>query len=197
MTRPILRPLTELEQCVLGVIWRRRPCSAYDVRIQFERSLSRDWSSSAGSIYPTIRRLRDLDLVAEASASGPRKRKLLELTDTGFHRLREWIAGIDAAATSPTYDPVRTRFTFIDALDPRDRVPTILGAIAGTGASLDRVLGYCDALGDDGAGVEALAARGAIYELRARLAWLEELLAAPGDAPIGDDAAARSLIPSG
>jgi PadR family transcriptional regulator len=56
------RALTELESCVLGVVWQRGPCTAYTVRREH-------WSSSAGSIYPVLARLESLGLIDGEEAS--------------------------------------------------------------------------------------------------------------------------------
>src|SRR6476659_7226575 len=55
--------LTELEQCVLGVIWRDGPMTAYEIAALFTKSLSPYWSGSAGAIYPVVQRLRKRGLV--------------------------------------------------------------------------------------------------------------------------------------
>ena len=41
--------LSELEAVVLGLIWAEGPCTAYSVRLTVRRSLSDQWSGSAGA----------------------------------------------------------------------------------------------------------------------------------------------------
>ncbi|HEY0116843.1 MAG TPA: PadR family transcriptional regulator [Allosphingosinicella sp.] len=167
---------TELEYCALGVIWRRGPCSAYEVRSEFARSPSAFWSASAGSIYPVVGRLVAARLVAATERQvGRRKSKLLELTDSGLAALRSWICTLDRASTAATYDPIRTRFSFLDAVpDPERRDAVIATALAETRARLDELCAEEQGLGGAAHDMERIAMRGARRELEARIAWLGE-----------------------
>jgi DNA-binding PadR family transcriptional regulator len=161
---------TELEHCVLGVIWQRGPCSAYAVRAEFAKSLSAHWSASAGSIYPVVERLVDAGLVrARARSNGRRASRELTISKRGLSSLRRWIERIDRTATSATYDSVRTRFLFFKALPlEEDRNAAFAKAVEETKASLAEL----EALDERDEPMEALATLGAQYELKARLAWL-------------------------
>jgi DNA-binding PadR family transcriptional regulator len=172
---------TELEHCVLGVIWQRGPCSAYRVRSEFAKSPSAHWSASAGSIYPVAERLIAAGLVRVThTQTGARATRELTVTPEGVAAIRSWIARIDRLATSATYDPVRTRLLFIHALDSvEDRRQVLRSASAETQARLAEL----EALDLTGEPMEALVMLGARHELQARLAWLleiEPILAAGG-----------------
>src|SRR4051812_8987838 len=56
--------INQLDAVVAGVIWRDGPITAYRIREVFKQSLSPAWSSSAGTIYPTVGRLIRGGLVA-------------------------------------------------------------------------------------------------------------------------------------
>jgi DNA-binding PadR family transcriptional regulator len=164
---------TELEYCVLGVIWQRGPCSAYAVRSEFAKSPSAHWSASAGSIYPVVTRLVAAGLVsARPSSKGRRVSQELRVTRPGVAALRSWIGLIDRAATSATYDSVRTRLLFLRALpNEAEREAVLDQAMEETKARVAELL----TLNETNEPMEALATLGAVYELEARLGWLAEI----------------------
>jgi DNA-binding PadR family transcriptional regulator len=164
---------TELEHCVLGVIWQRGPCSAYAVRAEFAKSPSGHWSDSAGSIYPVVERLRHAGLVAARSKrNGQRTTRELTITKRGLTSLRRWIERLDRPATSATYDSVRTRFLFFEVLPRREqREAAFAKAIDETRARLAEL----ESLDHKEEPMEALATLGARYELQARLDWLDAI----------------------
>jgi DNA-binding PadR family transcriptional regulator len=164
---------TELEYCALGVIWQRGPCSAYTVRSEFAKSPSAHWSASAGSIYPVVSRLLAAGLItARPLSTGRRSSQELRVTGGGLDALRGWIGQIDKASTSATYDSVRTRLLFLQALQGRAERESVLDkALEETKARLAELR----ALAEADEPIEALATLGAVYELEARLAWLTEI----------------------
>src|SRR3954462_1918303 len=117
------RALSDLEACVLGVVWRDGPCTAYAVRQELAASSTPRWSDSAGSIYPVLDRLEALGLVAATARTwGERGKKEFAATAAGASRLRAWVPQVTAAdACGPTYDPIRTRFCFLAVLPPAGR----------------------------------------------------------------------------
>ena len=163
---------TELEYCVLGVIWRRGPCSAHMVRNEFARSPSSPWSSSAGSIYPVVARLARARLIdVRARSEGKRTIRDLSITSDGLAELRDWIARMDRQATSATYDSVRTRLLFLRALQSREkREQAYDAAVTETKTRLAEL-----AAAPEEDPMEELARRGAVHELEGRLRWLAEI----------------------
>ena len=165
--------LTELDNCILGVIWREGPMSAYGVRAHFARSSTTTWSSSTGTVYPAIRRLRDNGLLDAASPSGPRKSELLSLTAKGRDALKRWLKDVAVELGASTADPIRTRVHFLSALGAADRKRALADYRAATSAAIDEL--------EKEAGrpatsrverSERLGTLGALAELRARLDWL-------------------------
>src|SRR5471030_2616795 len=98
--------LTELEQCVLGVIWRDGPMTAYEIAALFARSLSPYWSGSAGAIYPVVARLRKRGLAGGKRQSWNDSQKtVLKATKKGVTALRKWLTPpLPAGAGAPTHD---------------------------------------------------------------------------------------------
>lgn len=169
------RPLTELESCVLGVVWQRGPCTAYTVRREFTTSNSSHWSSSAGSIYPVLARLEALGLIeAEEASWGAGSKKQYRATDAGIASLKAWIGPpLPAWTGAATFDPVRTRMYFLAALPPAKRRRFVEEAERLTRAELDRYRhSHHLTTGDP---YERLATRGAVRELEGRLRWLDEV----------------------
>jgi DNA-binding PadR family transcriptional regulator len=166
--------LSELESCILGVVWRGGPMSAYDVRSHFARSTTVTWSSSTGTVYPAIRRLRGAELLDAAPPQGPRRSELLSLTSRGREALEHWLTNVTSDLGASTADPIRTRVHFLAAL-PQDKQKAVLERyMEATGKALERHEAKLQQLGDTpGEGAERLGTLGAMSELRARLHWLE------------------------
>lgn len=165
--------LTELECCILGVIWREGPMSAYGVRAHFAASTTVSWSSSTGTVYPAIRRLRDAEYVDAASPTGPRKRELLSLTGKGREALEHWLTRVTDDLGASTADPIRTRVHFLAALDPQARRQVLAGYRAATRAAIDELERHAEQPATTAVErSEWLGTLGALAELRARLDWL-------------------------
>ncbi len=160
--------LTEFEGAVLSEIGRCGACTAYQVRRSFETSRSREWSGSAGAVYPAIRRLTERGLIAAAKARGDgRGTTQLTLSAPGRAALRAWAADVERAV-GPGVDPFRTRSSEWETLSPARRAALLTKldrALAGRIAELEAA--QADAPESCGPRLELdLAAQ------RARLAWL-------------------------
>jgi DNA-binding PadR family transcriptional regulator len=171
-----MRELTELDFCVLGVVWRSGPLTAYEVRKEFRRSPTASWSSSSGSIYPSIRRLLATGLATATSAEDARGKQLVSITPAGLNRLRQWIVELrpELGAVSP--DPIRTRAQFLTSVSAEDRVQFFEAARRVTMESLRVMEGAAEAnAGDSSQFLEQLGVVGVILELKARLEWLDAI----------------------
>ncbi len=172
------KSLTELEACVLALISKEGPCTAYSIRKQFEESLTSTWHASTGSIYPLIRRMTERGLLAQHDVeSDGRGSKELETTAAGRKAAQAWMKDVPDWIGEPAADPIRTRLNFISILVPGDRASVIRRMMAATQASLSRVETSRDQLSAEGRAGDALAVAGAGHMLRARLNWLEDVLA--------------------
>ena len=168
--------LTELDFCVLGVIWECGPLSAYRVRARFEQSNTAAWSSSSGSIYPSIRRLVRAGLAMAGSRQDERGTRHVGITAKGRERLRAWLVDlpprIGTAPRLTQLEPVRNS-------SPVCRTKTGCGFSTTRGplrAALKEVekMTKVKPTGSDTM-LEYIGNLGSIFELRARLQWLNRV----------------------
>jgi DNA-binding PadR family transcriptional regulator len=176
------KTLSELEGAVLGVLLVRGPVTPYAVRAEFDRSRSSHWSASTGAIYPVIRRLERHGLITtERRMHGRRASTRCRLHPTGRRALRRWIGPpLPEWAAAATFDPVRTRISFLAALPPRARIHLLRDAevrIASELVAVRRLMRQQDLTGNRW---EALATLGAVYEMKMRLAWVRTVMKAVG-----------------
>lgn len=166
--------MNELEGCILGVIWRDGPISAYGVRADFARSRTAEWSSSTGTVYPAIRRLREAGHVDATSPQGPRNTELLTVTAAGLDLLQRWLGAVDDWGGANA-DPLRTRLHFLLALPKAQRRRTLLRYKEVTRQALDRAREDEERSrkAKDRTRAEYIGNVGCRYQLEARLAWLE------------------------
>jgi DNA-binding PadR family transcriptional regulator len=162
--------ITDLDYTVMAIVGRDGPMSPYDVRKVFAGSLTPIWSSSTGSVYPSIRRLAQAGLIVGSAPEGARNRTTVVLSAQGRRLLQGWLLGITAEVAAATPDPVRTRLFFIDLLNPADRIAIFDRAEESTRAALAhaerrRAERPRDLVTD-------LISEGVLSELRARLDWL-------------------------
>jgi DNA-binding PadR family transcriptional regulator len=167
-----MRNLSELEGCVLGLIWKHGPTTAYAVRKELLGSPSSHWSGSAGAIYPLLERLHERKLVASrAGARGDRSHSSYQLTEAGRKALAAWLAPkleFDIISVAP--DPLRTRMYFLGALAPARRTAFLKQARA-------KLVDYVEEcrsapVGDE---FDRLANAGAVRATEARIDWLDEV----------------------
>ncbi|CAA9261004.1 MAG: hypothetical protein AVDCRST_MAG42-2956 [uncultured Chthoniobacterales bacterium] len=168
--------LTELENAVLGLVWRREPCSAYIVKREFATSASVSWSASAGSIYPLVKKLSAAGLLSlRQQPWGSGEKTLLSLTDAGRDALRSWVATVPDKIGQPAPDPIRTRAFFLDVLLEEDRLRFLNEAEKVTQSAIQELRSAMAVLPDAESKFELLATSGAVFQLRARLRWIRYL----------------------
>ena len=168
---------TELEGCVLGIVWERGPCTAYVIRTVFLESLSPYWSGSAGAIYPLVARLEARGLVAaRVEPRGGRSRKELSLTPEGLAALHAWIRPLPEWTGSVPVDPVRTRMFFLGALPQEEQEAFVADAETKARAAAESLRQEHEAAVRRGEIWEARATHGAILVQKARIEWLAEVL---------------------
>lgn len=169
--------LTDLENTVLGVIALDEPVTAYAVRTVFARSLSSHWSSSAGSIYPVIRRLARRKLVRAASRRGDgRGAKLFSITAAGKTALKAWLLPpLPGGAALMPNDPLRVRVRFLAMFGRRNAVRMLRDARAQLATQLARI---AEQLSDPETTDSLVRAvhRGAQLSIRAQIKWINELV---------------------
>jgi DNA-binding PadR family transcriptional regulator len=169
--------MTELDHTVLAIVARDGPMSAYDVRKVFAASLTPSWSSSAGSIYPSIRRLAGGNLVSLGAPKGGRETRALSITPAGKAALADWLTGNTAAISAATPDPIRTRCYFLPLMSEAKRQSFLEDALSNTENALEAAeLSRHERLSASADAFRHLISEGVIYQLKARRDWLQMLI---------------------
>lgn len=168
--------LSELEGVALGIVQKRKRCTAYAVRRELKQSPSTHWRASAGAIYPLLERLERGGLLASTKDSvDGRGRRHLQVTVDGKKALRTWIfEGLHPEVVASVFDPIRSRAFFMDVLSRRQRQKFVEDSIG----ALERYLETTRAHLAEGErdSVEYLANLGAVYEAEARVKWMKKVL---------------------
>lgn len=165
---------------ILGIIWKRAPCTAYAVAREFFTSPSSHWRGSAGAVYPAIDRMRRLGLIKQRKdVRLGRPCSLLALTPKGLAQLQQWLTPpLDEAAATITHDPVRTRSFFLAALPPEQQRAFLEDAERQLNAQLPALENEIARYQESGDWFSEQAQRGTLHVMRGRLTWLREFLAA-------------------
>lgn len=112
---------------VLGLLGMRR-MSGYEMKQVVDRSTRFFWAASYGQLYPELRRLEGLGLVAgESEPTGARPRRVFALSSEGREALHAWLRGSETRME--TRDESLLRLFFADCL-PRDEAVQLLRARA-------------------------------------------------------------------
>jgi DNA-binding PadR family transcriptional regulator len=166
--------LTELEGCVLGLVWSRGPCTAYVVLKVFLDSPSPYWSGSAGAVYPLLARLEGRGLVrAQAHSVGRRASRRFVLTPRGQRVLERWLGPpLPAWILGIPMDPLRTRMGFLGALPAQKRVLFLAEAERQARVHLGNARKEMADTRTAGDPYDQFVSRGAVASLEARLTWL-------------------------
>lgn len=166
---------TELDYCVLAVIGRNGPLSAYGVRQHFVQSATAAWSASSGSIYPAIRRLLAAELVRATEPTDRRGTRVLTITSIGRNAIHDWLLTVSDPDGTATSDPIRTRAQFLSFLNDEQRAQFFKRSESVT---RDALAGLRRKLANpphsNHPELETIGMRGAIAELSARLEWLDD-----------------------
>jgi PadR family transcriptional regulator, regulatory protein AphA len=86
-----------VEYVILGML-SLRPLTGYEIKQIVDGSTRHFWAASYGQIYPELRRLEEIGLVAsEADPQGGRKRNRHRLTPLGRKQLHEWLRSPSAS----------------------------------------------------------------------------------------------------
>jgi DNA-binding PadR family transcriptional regulator len=171
--------LSELEACVLALIWADGPATPYAVRQVFLKSPTPQWSGSAGSIYPLIERLERRMLIRSVPHStGERQARLFSVAPAGRRALKRWLdPDIPARVAGLPPDPLRTRIRFLGAVPTGAQREFLAAARRAVDEHLRIQLRDYKSRRKKG-GFEYWMARGALMAMRARRAWLSEMIKA-------------------
>ena len=179
----------DLERVILGIVWKRGPCTPYAVRKELSTSPSSHFSGSPGSVYPILRRLESQGcLGSEESLRGQQKRRLYFVEEAGLAALKEWLSPpLPDSAVGLLYDPLRTRLYFLSVLPPgvqraflQHTRQKLLDQLVATRQDAERYR----VSGDD---FSRLAAAGGVMELESRIRWTELVARALIEESLGEE----------
>jgi len=169
---------SELEACVLGLVWKEGPCTPYQIHQRMAASPSPHWSGSAGAIYPVFRRLEERGWIeTKPVRQGRREAKQCRVSPAGRAALRRWLAPpVPEWVAELSIDPLRLRVRFLGVLPRAKQLEFLDQARAALRASLAFFEEDIPRRADDP--FSYAMARGAWHVTRARLEWLDEVAAA-------------------
>ena len=174
-----MQALSELEGAVLGLIHASGGCTAYAVRKALASSRSSHFSSSAGSVYPLIRRFEKRGMIStQKTRRAGAGSRLCSLSPKGIAALREWLAPpVTARMAAVSLDPIRTRVVFLRHLTPAQRKRFLNEADVALGVEIDATIHDLEQRRQEGSTWQAFATEGALAVLRARRRWIRQLIA--------------------
>lgn len=166
-----------LKFALLGLL-AESPKYGYEIKRRFEGAIGNVWSVSYGQLYPTLRRLAELDYVTKKTEPGKKAadKNIYSITEKGRKKIDEWLLK-PLRSTYRVKDEFTLRFLFFSKLSSvqvRDylgaqREKTVLQK-----ESYERTL---VSLGDEtGYFLRAIIRKG-ILHLEAEIRWLDEVVA--------------------
>jgi len=167
--------ITDLEAAAIGEILKHRQCTAHFIRTSFRNSPANQFSDSAGSVYPMMKRLEKRGLLDSViRTEGMRQVRYYRCTSEGKTELQQWIGPPVDSSVTLTIDPIRTRILYLNRLPKSKRnkwfdevESLILQKLKEIQAQLANL-----SMGKPESIYLKLADENAIQELRSRLKWL-------------------------
>ena len=107
-----------LKFALLGLL-SESPKYGYEIKQKFEGALGNVWSVSYGQLYPTLRRLSELEWVTKKTAPGKKaaEKNIYSITPTGIKKLNDWL--LQPLRTSyRVKDEFTLKFLFFNKLPP-------------------------------------------------------------------------------
>ena len=165
--------LTDNEGTLLALVARAEPITAHQIAKVYEESPVSNFSTSKGTIYPIVRRLRAAGLLKARKVSGDgRGTEQLETTRKGQKAIRKWVMEIRPAHLIPE-DMLRTKVQSFDLLTRDERIEWISEVKV-------RLLERLDELEEYGKEVTVpfkdFVHDNAVRSVRGRMDWLDKLL---------------------
>jgi DNA-binding PadR family transcriptional regulator len=141
----------------------------------FSNSLTNAWSSSTGSIYPSIKRLAAHGFIMVSPPAGGRSSRALSVSPSGSAEVVRWLTSDMMAIAGPTPDPIRTRSSFLSLLDEAKQAEFVANALTATRVAIKSAETARRARCKSHT-LEDRVSEGVLYELRARVAWLKAMI---------------------
>jgi len=110
-----------LKYALLGLL-AENPKYGYEIKQEFEGALGNVWSVSYGQLYPTLRRLSEVQWVTKRTAPGKKaaEKNIYSITPKGKQKLDEWLLR-PLRSSYKVKDEFTLKFLFFDKL-PREKV---------------------------------------------------------------------------
>jgi DNA-binding PadR family transcriptional regulator len=162
-----------LKYALLGFL-AESPKYGYEIKQKFEEALGNVWSVSYGQLYPTLRRLSELEWVTKKTAPGKKaaEKNIYSLTPKGRKKLDEWLLR-PLRSSYKVKDEFTLKFLFFNKL-PRELVLEYLRSQLGRTVeqrdsfqrALDSTRGELDFF------LQAIIRKGIVH-LEAEIRWLD------------------------
>jgi PadR family transcriptional regulator, regulatory protein AphA len=108
---------------ILGML-RKGPLSGYEIKAKVDRSTRFFWTASYGQIYPELKRLSEIGLVAGSDQpTGGRRRTVYEITADGEEELKAWLR--QPPEVWEMRDEGLLKVFFADVLPPQEAVEIV------------------------------------------------------------------------
>ena len=171
------RNLTDLEGVVLAFVYRHQPCTPYAIRQSFKKSPTSQFSNSAGSIYPLVRRLAERKyLQLDSTGADGRGSSKYSLSPLGVSKIRAWLDNLENASAIGIYDPIRSRLANLNLLSNHEQILWLKRMIGLLGQQKELITAYetQEFLGQDR--LYDIVREGLWAENAQRLRWLNNAL---------------------
>ena len=180
--------LSPMEYTVLGIAWKRGPCTTYALMMEMSSSTSTFFKKRASTTYPLVERLIKNGFLKQSDEVGARGERSVVVTECGMAALQVWLTEpLEFGEVAHTVDFVRLRTFYLGAATPEQRslfLASALEQLEAHEALCERAIEKYLGMGDE---FSALATEGVLFETRARMAWLtstrERLLKIPTGKP--------------
>ena len=164
--------LTDNEGSLLALIVRREPVTAYQLIRTYETSPVSGFNESKGSIYPSIRRLKERKLISAETVEGDgRNAERLRSTAAGREAVKTWVMHM-RPSHALLNDPLRTKIISFDLLSREERLQWIEAARALIQAKIKEVEEYDARVSIP---FQPLLHQSTLIALRGRLEWLDKV----------------------
>lgn len=165
--------ITTLDYAIMGLLLGQN-LTGYKVRMAFETSAIGNFSSSPGSIYPAIKKLKKLELIQEASKSD----KMLKITAAGKEQMYHWLTkDIRLDEVAKRSDILVLKFAFMDHLvSKQDKETFINSLLTITQTYINELEAYMEDEGHQLPLHGRLALDHGVRSFKAQLAWAKSTL---------------------
>ena len=166
----------DMKYVILDLL-KEKPRHGYEIIRELEEVSCGTYKPSAGAVYPAVARLvRRGYLESTEARHGRRRRRTHRITRKGREALAHWLEPpLPEDAARITYDPIRTRAYFLGLLAPRGRREFLIDAHRQLKRQIPVIEAECERYCAAGDEFSAMAMSGALFVLRARLAWIAQM----------------------